>query len=656
MAIVERLPQSALLLLPGALTVYLSFNGGGFFVEAPALAAIAVAIVLAVRTTLARRPFEGLGVPAAVVGGALALYAVWTLLSATWSDAPGRATLEADRVLLYLLVFVLFASLPRSSRNLAWILRGLALGIVAVCVVALVTRVAPDVWPIGPNIHDERLSYPITYWNALGLLAVLGAILSLHLTASDREPHWVRLPAAAAIPLLSATVLLTLSRGAVLAAAVGVTAYLVVGRPKAILPLAAVLPPSVVAVVAAYEADLVGSEDYTSAAAVDQGHRLALILILCAVAAAAVRALFTWLEPRLAGYIPFRAGRRAALAGALAVCVMAIVAVGAPLDDAPAYVERQYERFVEGEGVLAGPDSRGRLTSASSNGRSDQWRVAIDRFSEAPLNGAGAGTYRLSWARYRPGGITVNDAHSLYIEVLGELGLVGLALIAVAIVTLLVVAARRARGPHRALYGAVFAAILAWAVHAGFDWDWELPAVTAWVFALGGAAVAARAGERRVSIAPSRRIRVPLTLLWIAVAVLPALAALSQLHLERSVAALKRDDCEPAIQAALSSLSALPARPEPWEVIGYCDARLGRDRLAIRAFRKALDRDPDNWELHYGLAVVQGIARRDPRPAARRALELNPHGDLTRAAVTAFRGEDADAWRRQALRAPLPVD
>jgi O-antigen ligase len=82
------------------------------------------------------------------------------------------------------------------------------------------------------------------------------------------------------------------------------------------------------------------------------------------------------------------------------------------------------------------------------------------------------------------------DAHSLYFETLGELGLVGglllgLFIFAVAAGT---VAAARAR-PDDLVLPAAAAAMAAFAVHAGVDWDWELPAVTLPALLLAAAAV-----------------------------------------------------------------------------------------------------------------------------------------------------------------------
>src|SRR5947209_4273788 len=71
-----------------------------------------------------------------------------------------------------------------------------------------------------------------------------------------------------------------------------------------------------------------------------------------------------------------------------------------------------------------------------------------------------------------------------------ELGIVGLVLLLVVTISVLVRSALRARGPDRALHAAVFALLLAWALAAGIDWDWEMPVVTIVFFVVGGFALA----------------------------------------------------------------------------------------------------------------------------------------------------------------------
>jgi hypothetical protein len=89
----------------------------------------------------------------------------------------------------------------------------------------------------------------------------------------------------------------------------------------------------------------------------------------------------------------------------------------------------------------------------------------------------------------------------------------------------------------------------------------------------------------------------------------------------------------------------------------YCDVRLGVSRLGVQAMENAISRDPGNWEYHYGLALVRGAAGLDPRPAVRRALELNPRSGMVIRAVRRFtEAEGPREWRQVALQASLPVD
>ena len=60
--------------------------------------------------------------------------------------------------------------------------------------------------------------------------------------------------------------------------------------------------------------------------------------------------------------------------------------------------------------------------------RPSYWRVALEDAGMHPLLGSGAGSFDDVWLTHRPIAVNVRDAHSLYLEVLAELGPVGLAL------------------------------------------------------------------------------------------------------------------------------------------------------------------------------------------------------------------------------------
>lgn len=642
---------AAVLALPGALTVYLGVNGGGFFAGTTGIVVLVVILAMVLRITLADQPFEGVGAPLAVAIGALGLFAVWTLVSSTWSDSPSRALLEFDRALLYLAVLVLAGSLLRTPGRLRWMVRGVVAGIVVVCVIGLISRVLPEVWPIDPNIAEDRLSYPLTYWNALGLLAGLGIVLALLLTSDEREPRPSRVLAAAVVPMLGATLLLTFSRGGIVAAAIGIVAFALLGRPRGLLTgMVAVGPATAVAVVLTYRADLLGTDRYTTEAAVAQGQDAAIAIALCMAGALLLRLLLLPADGLLSRiHLPPRI-RRPVIAGATASAIL-ITVVAALTLDAPGYVDRQYEGFVDGSGI-ATATTRDRLTNPGNNGRTDFWRVAGDAWQRERVHGAGAGIYQTLWNRHRPAEQPGTDGHSLYLEVLAELGIIGLALLAVALAAILGRLAYLARGPDRALYAGVLAAGVAWACHAGIDWDWEMPAVTLPFFALGGLALARDSARLRP---PGRPLRVALGAGLLVIAVTPALIAVSQTRLTESVRAFREGDCDVAIDRALSSASTLSVRPEPYEILGYCDARRrGAGLLGVQMMGEAVKRDPDNWEFHYGLALVRGAAGLDPRPAAEAAHRLNPRNELTRDAVRRFDTADPVKWERRARAARLP--
>jgi tetratricopeptide (TPR) repeat protein len=646
--------SAASLAVPAALLLFLTFRAGGFFPAQHALVALVFVVALVLRLTVAEHPLAGASRLLVVAGAATALLAAWMLLSGSWSHAPGRALLEYTRALVYLLPLVVLGTLPRMPYAPAWVVRWLALAFVIVCGAGLTTRVAPDVWSVPPSAVTDRLSYPLTYWNGLGITAAIGIVLLTHLTTSLREPRVIRVLAAALCPVLVATAYCTFSRGGILAAAVGIVLVLLVGRPAGLVT--GVLPAagaSAVVLLAALDMDVLGSAGFNSVAGIAEGHELARLIGLAGLGAAAARAALLPLDGLLSRWNERRAPLRlryyvAGWLAAAAVVAAVLVAVGAP-----GFMERQYNGFVQGNYTFAS-EQRLRLLDPGNNGRLFHWRVAYDRFRAEPLRGDGAGTYENAWDRYRPTGFDVLDAHSLYLEVMGELGLVGLALLLIALLTILAGFLRLARGSERGPPAALFTAGLIWALHAGIDWDWELTATGAWLFAAGGICLAAPAGASRLR-PPGRVARIVLALGCLVLALTPFQVLRSQAALDDAAAAFEVRDCARTIDSALESLSAARARPEPYQLLGYCDTRLGLHDLAIRNLELATERDPDAWQVWYGLAIVRAAAGQDPRPAARRAQQLNPLDPLPAQALDAFPPDRPRVWRRRALELEIPA-
>jgi O-antigen ligase len=527
------------------------------------------------------------------------------------------------------------------------------------CAVGWVTRVAADLWPISADVMPERLSFPLTYWNAMGLLSALAILACVHLASSGREPRWARAAAAAATPLLAATLLLTYSRSSLALVPLGILLYAAIARPRRLLAaLAALAIPVALALAATYGADEVSSPRFASSAGVSQGHKLALIVVFCVLVAGAARALLAaGFDTRLEEWDPPAVEPRAIAAAAAAVVAVALIAFAAL--GGPSWVSRQYHQFVNGDSVGDHQDPRARLTATGSNGRVQQWEVAIEAFKSEPLHGEGAGTYQLAWAKHRPYRFTVIDAHSLYIEVLGEMGVVGFLLIVGALVAIGIGLARRVRGEERQVYAALLSLGVIWAIHAGVDWDWEMPAVTLWLFALAGLGLSkpleGRPRALLASFEPARLVRIVAALCVGVLAVTPVAIAVSQTRLDAAVAAFEGEDCEATINDALGSLEALKARPDPYELIGYCDIRLGEGRLAVTAMENAVDRDPESWETHFGLAMALAADRRDPMPELYESRERNPLETQIGEAIAAMRGASPEerGGRARETRPPL---
>ena len=653
----RRAPATAALiviaLVPGLLTVYFSLQSGGYFPGASALVAAQLAGLLGLRLVLARRPLEGVSPALLVAVAALAAYTAWILLSAQWSGSPARAVPEYTRALAYLLALALFGMLPFSVRRLRWMLFGFAGAIVAVCLLSFLSRTAPDLVDGIGALQPDRLSYPLDYWNSLGLLAGLGVVLCGHLGCASRE-HWtIRVAGAAAIPLLTATLYYTFSRGASWASLAGVALYVVVARPHGLLAGAlSTVPPTLVALMVVNPAGNLTAKPRFAPDTIAAGHRTALAVLGCMAAAGLLRALLLRLDSGLEAATLAPHLRRPVMIGAGVATVVAALVVSAALH-VPDVVADKYRDFNSDE-TRVGDSGSTRLLSGDDNGRRNHWEVSVAAFKRDRLQGDGAGTYELDWLREREMPVEARDGHSLYIETLGELGLVGFAALAICLLVLLGGFAVRARGQDRALFGALLAAGVTWALASAVDWDWEMPAVTIWLFALGGAALA----RRRPSPDPEEAARKPAArvgqvllraagvAVCLAVAVLPARLAVSEAHYERSVDSLKAGDCEAARSEADAALQALDSRAAPHHVIAWCDLQAGRYGAAAGEIEQGLANDPDNWAFVQVLAVAHASDGRDPRPDTERMMLLNPLSDIATATRDALSGSTAQSWRR----------
>ena len=204
------------------------------------------------------------------------------------------------------------------------------------------------------------------------------------------------------------------------------------------------------------------------------------------------------------------------------------------------------------------------------------------------------------------------------------------------------------------MHAAFLAAAAALLIHAMVDWDWEMPALFVWFFGAAGVLIARPAADAERAHEPRRLTRLLAGLALLLVAVTPVTVAVSQARLNQSSNALRDGDCATATNAALGSLDALNSQAGAFEVLGWCNARAGQQKLAVAAMRNAQRRDPNNWHYAYGLAVTQALAGEDPRPAAALAKRLNPLEPHVAALERAVRPKSAAKRRAAVVRLDIP--
>ena len=418
-------------LVPLVLVPALGAVQGGFepdaWVWAGALAAwaCAVTVVLTAAPGALRRAWPWV----AATGGLL----LWTLASTSWSADAAQSLLDARRTLVYAAVVLALVLLARQDATRVLVLATHAA--VSGLVVYALAR-----YLLGPRRQDQfeghLLNQPLGYANGVGILAALGILLALGIS-SGTAPRLLRAAAGATVPPLALALQLTGSHASWLALGVGIAlaGFLEPAPLRLLTTAAAVAPPVAVLVWLGWYSDYA-----TSVAAPHVGGQALCLAAAGASATAAAAVASVRPEAREAS----RRTRR----------LLALAAVVAALGGAAA---------------VAG--------SGSTEPRASYWHVAWhDEYRNHALLGSGAGTFGGYWARSGRaldlGGAL--DAHSLYLETLAELGPAGLALLAAMLLLPLRGALRSRRVPYLPAAAGAYAAFL---VHAGLDWDWELPAV-----------------------------------------------------------------------------------------------------------------------------------------------------------------------------------
>jgi O-antigen ligase/polysaccharide polymerase Wzy-like membrane protein/tetratricopeptide repeat protein len=534
----------------------------------------------------ARQPGGG-----AVLLGLLLATAAWAGLSVAWSIAPDRSWAELDRTLVFaafLVVGLLLGACGPSAGR--WAAAALVTALAATVVWALAGKAIPALFPDGGR--TARLRDPIGYWNALALAADMLLVLALQLAAAGRSRAAVAVGAILAYAA-GVAVLLAASRAGVAAAVLGVGLLLWCRRDRvrgALLALAAMLPAAAVAAWAFSRPALV-DDGYPRADRVADGAWFGLLLIggACVVALAALE-----LRRR-----PLTAGGRRIVARALAGLAIAAVLVAAV--GAVANAGRIADEFRGGE-VTNRPD---RFRSFSSNNRLDWWGEAWDISRADPLLGAGANTFEVARKRYRETASAVTQPHSVPLQFLAGMGVVGLALfaaLAAAAAAAATTARRRLEGGERDAAAALSVALALWLVHALVDYDWDFVAVTGPAsFAAGALAAVGR--PARISARPLAALAA------IAVAVAAAVSVVTPWLADRSVRevghALDRGDVAAAVDSAERARSLDPLSLEPLFGRARAEEKRGKLETALSAYREAARLQPENPESWYELGLYE---------------------------------------------------
>jgi hypothetical protein len=616
-----------------ALIVGLALSGGGFDVSTRHIAGLAVWLVIVGLLVLGAGSRARLGWPFYSAVGLLGCLALLSAISSLWSGSVELSVIEADRVLVYLAFFLAAFLIAQTDESRQRFAEGVAIGVAITVLLGLASRLLPHVLDVSTALGSgPRLRYPLGYWNANG--AMCGIAIPMLLWMS-RNARWtaLRWASVAVMPAIGLTLYFTYSRGGVLSVAIGALCLIALSRDRLwmLATLAAAGLGALPALIAipGYRslADAVASQT-----SVDQGPKMLLILLAGTALTLALFALLRRLEARGGGSttraVELSREPKVLRSAAIGLAVVAIAA-------AVAYGPRAWHSFSNSDLQFPANPAQ-HFSDFSSAGRHDFWRVAVDAFEEKPLLGHGAGSYQFAWDRLRSIDLTVIDAHSLYLEMFAELGLVGGLIVLALIGGLLWIglsAWRAATGERREAHAALFAAMLVFAIAAGFDWFWEIPGLGAVFFLAAGALVAARCaqiGTPEGDGQGGRERNFGVVVAGVAVAWLAAIALVGPLLVDREIDSSKHavadGDISSAVDHADTARSIEPWAASPYLQLGLIAEQQGEYPLAIQRLGQAIEREEGNWELYALRSRVESSAGDQSAALAdlEKARELNP--------------------------------
>jgi tetratricopeptide (TPR) repeat protein len=668
---VARLGAGALLQAPAtapqlaalALFVIWATEEGGYPLTHWAPGALIVLGLLVVTVAAAGLRLAEVPRPVQIALACLAAYTALSFVSIIWAGVPGDAWEGANRTLLYLLVFALFACWRQRGGSAALLLAVWTLAIAGLAAFVALHVGASSRHGLDSLLPYGRLNYPTGYVNANAATWLMAFWPALLLARSARLPWALRGALAGGAVLLADVALLGQSRGSLYATPVMLLLVfaLVPGRLRTfalLVPVAAAIGATAPAVLRVGN-HLSNGEVTTStvSAAIPQ-------MFAAALAAAAVVALAGAIEQRRRLSPATLARVRLGLtAVALATIIGGLAGGWVAAGDPVARIRHGWDTFKSPRGY--GANAHGsRLTSGLGSYRYDFYRVALDEFAAHPVLGIGADNFQQPYLAHARSYETPRYPHSVELRTLTETGLAGalLAIAGLAGALLAAARARRARASTDALAPDVAVAALAgfayWLVHGSFDWFWEFAGLGAPAFALLGlacaltprsqAATGSSAGLRAGAPRPGRRAGLVRRArrAGLAAALLTALLAAASLTApwlsQRQVQSAARiwARAPRAAYARLQDAADLnPLSAEPYLIAGSIALRFEDLPLADRRFAQALARSPgDAYATLERGVIASAVGRR--QAALRllaRAARLDPRNGLIRAAVDLVR-------------------
>jgi O-antigen ligase len=371
---------------------------------------------------------------------------------------------------------------------------------------------------LEPDEIYARLRQPFGYWNAVGLMAAMGVPGCLWLGARRSGHAAVTALAYPAVGLLVVVLMLSYSRGSLLALVLGCVFWFVTVPLR--LRAAAVLAVGIAGgglVIAWVFSQVALSQDRVPVELRDQaGHQLGIAVVFMVLALLAIGLVIGFVRDRH----PLRplARRRVGLAAVVALALVPLAGVGALATSQRGLtgsISHAFDQLTDTSvgGVTNEP---GRLTAVASV-RARYWNDALKIFKERPLLGVGVGGYQFARLRIRTDTLDVQHAHGYVVQVLADRGIVGLVLsLAALIATGVAIAvatglrrkgrAQRRTTPERVGLLTLAAMIIVFGVSSFVDWTWFIPGVTVPVLLAGGWLAGRGAGDLG-GAAPRERLR-----------------------------------------------------------------------------------------------------------------------------------------------------